>query len=336
MAPDSSEPRAMSRPHPAPDLPAGAAPTAPPPPDTAALTIKWADYPALFQVADATSVAGRVRHMRLALLELVLVIGGATLGGIGSLVPPAQQSAFLLLTVGPFIGALAVRFLTHRRADDHDWFNGRAVAETVKTLTWRYMMRVPPFADDATCDRVFSGQLVAVLRERASLRQALHALPEQPRQITPRMRQVRTLPCADRRDVYVRLRLADQERWYRRKAEANAASATRWFWATVLAQVLAVVMGVARLLVPDVNLMGVFAALAATFTAWTQLGRHEELAKSYALAYQELLLIRGLAEQATTEDELRNAVDDGEGAISREHTMWMAKRGDPLPTQDAY
>ena len=75
--------------------------------------------------------------------------------------------------------------------------------------------------------------------------------------------------------------------------------------------------------------MGLFASVATAATAWTQLGRHDELSKSYALAYQELLMIRTLGEKVSTEEGLDRLVTDGENAISREHTMWMAKRATP-------
>jgi hypothetical protein len=40
-----------------------------------------------------------------------------------------------------------------------------------------------------------------------------------------------------------------------------------------------------------------------------------------------------LADKVGNEQELAKLVSDGEGAISREHTMWIAKRGKPLPQQ---
>ena len=53
--------------------------------------------------------------------------------------------------------------------------------------------------------------------------------------------------------------------------------------------------------------------------------------KSYALAYQELITIRGLADRVVTEADLDRLVTTGEAAISREHTMWMAKLGRITP-----
>ncbi len=81
----------------------------------------------------------------------------------------------------------------------------------------------------------------------------------------------------------------------------------------------------------DRTLSTFLVAVAAAFTAWAQIGRHDELRTSYALACQELLTIKSLAANVTTQEDLNNIVFDGEGAISREHTMWIAKRGEPLP-----
>jgi SMODS and SLOG-associating 2TM effector domain 1 len=75
------------------------------------------------------------------------------------------------------------------------------------------------------------------------------------------------------------------------------------------------------------SLVGPLLALAAAFTAWTQLGRNDELRQSYAMANQELLSIKALADTVNSEAALAKIVSDGEGAISHEHTMWIAKRG---------
>lgn len=75
------------------------------------------------------------------------------------------------------------------------------------------------------------------------------------------------------------------------------------------------------------NLVGLFTTLAAALTAWTQVRRTEELRKSYALAANELLTIRGLLGGAATEAALSQLVRDTEAAISREHTLWVTKTG---------
>ena len=152
-----------------------------------------------------------------------------------------------------------------------------------------------------------------------------------PAEISSTMRAVRDLPLEGRLQLYLAERLSDQARWYKMRAVENQVKGRRWFWLSLVAQVLAASFAFVGVLLPGeavVNVIGLCAAAAAAATAWAQLGRHDELSKSYALAYQELITIRSLAGSVATEQDLDRLVANGEGAISREHTMWMAKRLD--------
>lgn len=113
----------------------------------------------------------------------------------------------------------------------------------------------------------------------------------------------------------------------------NRVLAEAFFWTSLAAQLVALVFAIGRVASPgaELSLVGPLVAFAAAITAWTQLGRHDELSKSYALANQELLTIKSLADSLKAEEGLVDLVRDGEGAISREHTMWVAKRSEPLP-----
>jgi hypothetical protein len=55
---------------------------------------------------------------------------------------------------------MTIDFATWRPRDDKDCNDGRAVAESVKTTSWRYLMRTEPFEDGATCDLGGSGHLI--------------------------------------------------------------------------------------------------------------------------------------------------------------------------------
>jgi hypothetical protein len=191
------------------------------------------------------------------------------------------------------------------------------------------MMRIAPYAEESTADRAFAEDLIAAMRARPNMRQSLMDIPTDARQITPTMRAVRALPFADRRRLYVDQRLANQTTWYHGKAVGNLVNARRWFWISLTGQAAAAIIALASIFAPTLpitSLVGFFAALATAATAWTQLGRHEELSKAYALAYQELIAIRTLADGVNSQAELQQLVNDGESAISREHTMWVAKR----------
>lgn len=305
-------------------------------PIASARRFEQADYPALFQAADAASLLGQNWYRRLVKIDLSFVVLAAIIGAVSPLVPKESEPVVFALAVVPLLGAMIAKFVARQRRDDADWYNGRAVAETVKSRTWRYMMRLAPFQDDPTADREFLSQITSLIRDRANLRQALGVLPDQPRQITPRMRAVRALSLPERRDLYLTERLDDQAGWYRSRCIRNQQAAEFWFWAAIAMQFLAALLAVTRVLNPlhDLNLVGLFATLAAAFTAWAQVGRHEELSHAYGQAYQELLMIRGLAEQIESEAQLTDAIADAEGAISREHSMWVARRGE-APTPQA-
>jgi hypothetical protein len=193
------------------------------------------------------------------------------------------------------------------------------------------MMRVEPYQDDATCNRTFAQQLLAILNSRPELRHELSGAVSERHQITARMREVRALPLRTRITWYLDRRVLDQVEWYRGKAAANRASASRWFWASVAAQVGALVAAILSIVnEPRVDIVGVLATVSAAATAWANLRRHEDLSKTYGVASQELLAIADLLDEVTTEDEFGKMVIMAEGAISREHTMWIARRADPL------
>ena len=225
-----------------------------------------------------------------------------------------------------FLLALMIKFLTRSSSYDDDWFNGRAIAETVKSTAWRYMMRVPPFAGDDADDELTS-ELAALLNDSAGLRHAVRNLPGDAHQLTASMHTVHDLDFDGRRRVYVNRRLLEQAHWYRQRSAKHSRSAGRWFWVAIVCQVLAVLSALLALaavaahqgsdvITPVTRAMSLLASLAIAVTAWTQLSRDDELARSYAVSLQELLLIAGAAERAKTEEVFAAVVRDGEGAIS--------------------
>ena len=297
--------------------------------------MEHSDYPALYQAAEDASMGGQNTYKRLVQADLALVVAGALLGALAFLVPKDYAAYFAAVAAIVLLGSVVAKFVAKQRSDDKEWFDGRAVAESVKSLTWRYMMRLEPFEDDTTCDQKFIEELDAIREARSGLQFRVGALGEEAEQITPRMREVRQKPVEERRDLYVKERLDDQAGWYGRKSEDNRRLANRLFWAALAAQFIALAIAVWRVASPSagLSLVGPLLALAAAFTAWTQLRRNDELRLSYALASQELLSIKALAAAVDSEQELAKLVRDGEGAISRQHTMWIAKRGKPLTKQ---
>ena len=287
-----------------------------------------ADFPALFIAADAASRDGQRGHKRLLRAEIALLLAAALISVIGDVFPTLGGRWERILAALLLVIALALKVATRYSAYDQTWFDGRAVAETVKSTAWRFAMRVPPYAgDDAEADAAFMKDIDAALAARSSLIPHLGHLPAGGQQITAAMRRLRHSPVDERRAVYLEERVANQIDWYAGKSAANGRAAGRWFWVGLVFETAALGFAIFQITAEGIpDLVGLLAAVAIAATALTQLDRHDELSKSYALAAYELTRMRLPVETAPEETAFTRAVDAVEAAVSREHTMWMAKR----------
>lgn len=96
----------------------------------------------------------------------------------------------------------------------------------------------------------------------------------------------------------------------------------------VVSQLLALTSAISLVHWPNskIQLTGIFAALAGALMAWLQIKQHRELAQGYAMVEMELSFVEGQATRVASERDLSEFVAEAEGAISREHTVWVAKR----------
>lgn len=293
--------------------------------------IEDSDLPALFQSSDQASRRAQKSYLRLLTADLIFLVLGAILGGVSVTGPDAKVWTAIL--GGVSFGISVVFTVVIRIAGfERDSYGGRAVAESVKTLAWRYMICADPYElglPVESVDKHFTKDLTAVLSERKYLSGALAGELSVRPQITQRMREVRGLDLEDRKELYGRGRIKDQRSWYSSKAATNRSLETVWFVAVIAAQFLAFISALLRVRYPDwaLNGTGIFSALAASFLAWLQVKRYQELAQSYGLASQELGLIVEEGKHVKTEEELSSFVTNSESAISREHTLWIARRG---------
>jgi hypothetical protein len=288
------------------------------------------DFPALQRTASEASISAQRRYLSFFRRSLILMIGGALVSTIVSAWPGSRTWALIVGAV--LVGASVVFTLAIRVvAPERIWFAGRAVAESVKTISWRYMMCAEPFdltVNGQTADELFSEELGAMLTERRSLAWNLGGSIADKPQITDKMRLMRASTLDVRKEGYRNQRIADQRKWYGRKADENRKTYQLFFWAVVSAQICALTWAIviASRKEMKLNLTAVFSAVAAALIAWGQVKRHQELAQAYALAAHELGIIQEQLLYVTTDEQLSSFVADAESAISREHTMWVARR----------
>jgi len=286
-------------------------------------------YPGLFTTADRASISARKMYFALQCVYLSSLITGGILGAFTS---PFHDgvSTYLYTSMAIVLAAgLLVLWIARARQDDKVWFDCRAVAESVKTATWRFMMVAPPFENDDAVDQRFVVELQEIRKARQDCHEHLaRMVAADVPAITDFMREMRMSTFEERKQFYVKQRLGDQKSWYSRKARMNARSGERWFWATVFLQIVAIAVAIIQ--VPTggfgINVVPIITTCAAVVAAWNQMRRHDELKKTYALASQELGELDAIADGLTVESDFRQLVEQVEEAISREHTMWCARR----------
>lgn len=291
------------------------------------IKITSSELPGLYQSADQASLDAKKVYFRGLKWYLLLLIIAAfvsyarPIDTIGALL----SASLFLITLGILI------FIRVKRPDDI-WYNGRAVAESVKTRSWRWMMRAEPYE---YCDNIevvsnqFINDLKAILGQNKSLSHSLQSTVAVNDPISIVMRQVRTLPVTDRLTIYVDQRIQNQANWYWTKSSFNKLRAQQWFWASVILHASAITMLLYRIKDPAFTLpVEVVATAASAVLTWLQAKKHNELNSAYALAAQEIVLAKGESTSIHNEQQLSEYVVNSESAFSREHTQWVARKGD--------
>ena len=268
------------------------------------------------------AITGRRRSYRLLFVQLIALTAAAGFAAftwqIGSVRVSSGIAAFL------FLIALLLALASAAVKPERSWYMGRAVAESVKSLTWLYAVGGDPFAVDTDGDT--EERLISRLHALSSGLVTADSARSDSAQIGPSMRYVRGLDMVDRRAVYLEGRVNDQVQWYSSKAESNRVRARAWIAAFVVVSGMGIVgAGLEAADIIDFGFVSLLAATAASFSAWTQAKQHSILAASYALASQELVVARFNVEAARTEREFATAAGDAEDAISREHATWVAR-----------
>ncbi len=286
--------------------------------------------PGLFREADRASLEGQRTYIRLTGWRLVLAVAAPIMAAFTITVGHGIDVA-ALGTALAFAGAAVLEQSLIQAKPDRAWYDGRAVAESVKTLTWRYAVCADPFPvslADGTADDLFNGELRQLLDDAPenSLR------PTQAPAISAEMRALRGRDLRARQRAYLTGRIIDQQTWYARKADFNRCRARQWRWLLFTLEILGIIgAGTRAFGVIHTDLTGIVAAMVAAGVAWLGVKQHDSLARAYTIASHELSTIRSRLERPMSEEHWAAEVRDAEEAISREHTMWRASRSALLP-----
>jgi hypothetical protein len=283
------------------------------------------DFPALYNSADSASLTAQRDYFNALRLYLFLLILAAFVSfafpedayaAIGS-------ASLFLITLGILV------WLKVQRPEDI-WYNGRAVAESVKTRTWRWVMKAEPYdkdVPDEQAQKEFLNDLKAILAQNRSLSHVLEWTPDLGEAISNKMVAIRASSWRQRLDTYIKERIDNQSHWYSKKSQLNRRLAKRWFVVSIVLHSLAILLLLYRIKEPSSALpIEVIATAASAVLTWVQAKKHNELNSSYALAAHEIVLIKGESVSVKEEGHLSEFVINSESAFSREHTQWTARK----------
>ena len=287
------------------------------------------DFPSLYQNANQAAIQTQQKCFNFRLWHLIFLILGSGGAVLATMIPEAFSTWFhvgivIILLIG-FVINIVSRVLKY----DEKWFNYRAIAESIKTATWRFMMKASPFEEDSTSEKTFRAKISEIQSRRQFILGTLAPYQDsEAKLISSFMKDMRRESTEDRKNKYLRSRLLDQKTWYTKKANYNLKTESHWFYATIGLQFLAVVLAILQstLTTWSVNLVSILMTCIAASIAWSRMKRHSELAQNYALTAEELGELEAGVSNVTQESEFIKFVNNVEYAISREHTMWCIRQ----------
>lgn len=282
-------------------------------------------YPALYKSASDGADRSQKMFILMSLgefLALFLVSAIISLFGVG-------RVSSIVISITLVILAAIFVFRSVKNLEE-DWYRCRALAESVKTATWRFCMCAQPFEGTKSSIEpraYFRNSLREILKANQSL--AEHLSADQNDQVTDSMMRVRSMSLEGRVSFYVTYRIDDQRAWYSAKSAANRRSRVKLIVLISIMYILAFMsvnginVGLGWLTVPFDPLV----VAATSALGWLHLRRHGELLASYNLTAHEIGIIRSSSDLVTSEEDFSDFVNEAELAFSREHTQWVARRG---------
>ncbi|MER7524994.1 DUF4231 domain-containing protein [Microbacterium oxydans] len=290
-------------------------------------TLQDSDLPAFFVQADRESNAAQRATLRATQARLLGAVAAAVGGAFSLSLQQVDIWAWVAL-IG-FLVALVSELYLALATPEKRWYQARAGAESAKTLSWRFAVGADPFflsLRDDTADSLFRQRIIQVARQVTDSVQLPKGDATAP---TDGMIALRGADLDTRRVTYLRDRTRAQRDWYTDKAKFNRSRAVFWRVSLISAEVVAVVLAAGRVFAGwEIDAAGILAALIGAGAAWLAVKQHSTLRAAYSLTAAELERQMVSVRSASTEDTWAQSVADAEEAISREHTMWLASRGE--------
>lgn len=287
------------------------------------------DFPSEFLKADISSKKAQRNYKGLNLGILIILLGATVMVSINDQLIKTCKNWNQINGIILLLGAAGSTFLYFIKPEIK-WYLGRAVAESIKSLSWKFMMKAQPFnsGNDSDDRALLLTRFYEIVQNSGENGFDIDAPSPHEHTITQKMIEVRNSTFLERKDIYATHRVDDQINWYKATAIKNKIWANCLVWGIIVCQCVAALYLIFwaknfHLL----NLTEIIIFIITAIIAIIEMNKYKELKESYSYTHHELIYIRNKFSTINSEKELDEFVDDAELAISREHTMWLARRG---------
>lgn len=292
--------------------------------------MEFKDFPGLYQASDEASLSAQKNYKNIIAYDLITMIIASALAIYNYEKVKPKLIVYVISGILLLI-SFALTLIIRTKKFEDVWYQGRALAESCKTLSWRFVTCSESFENDLTKQEVedyFISRVRELSKEFKELNDSLNAKIVVLPVITDKMWKIRNLNTLERKQYYIENRINDQKDWYASKAEFNKKKYNNWFLVIIVSQLIAIISVAFLVKYPESNwnLVGLFTTISASAISWLQLKQHQELKQAYTTAAQELNFIQASFGNINSDIELAEFVLDSENAISREHTLWLAQR----------
>lgn len=297
-----------------------------------AIAIEREDLPGIYYSASEGSIAAQKKFILLiktniGLLITLAVLSAINIGSIGV----DFQYLIPLISVVLIVLSIIITFATENGKFEKKWYDGRAIAESLKTLSWKFMMKAEPFYNlsKEEAETKFLNdfkQIKNAIRPTGELFGGVTRANEH--QLTDKMKEVFASDLDTRKGTYQKNRINGQKNWYKNNSGINSKNAEHFFWVIICFQILTLFSALFMILIPNAafNPTGLVTTAIAVLMTWVQVKQYKNLAESYGITSTELSLIEDAVPNIDTNEKFSIFVAESETAISREHTLWRARR----------
>ena len=287
------------------------------------LFMKEEDYPQLYRAADNLSIRYQNIHYGLLFSYLLTLILGGIVSICGNCV--IMDS----ISLGLFILSAALYAISKICNPVDLWYNGRAVAESVKSMTWKWMMMADPYQNMNNESQKFLSDLHYLLQQNKSLFEHYqHDEDCHFYTISEKMRAIRSANISDKLSYYNENRVSEQLTWYKKKSKKLHKYYVVCSWIVAFCYIIIILFMIASVANQNIQFpTELISTIVTALISWMEAKKYNELSCAYSLAVNDISIIcEHKLKGEISEEEVSEYVTNSENAFSREHTQWIARK----------